>query len=88
MARLTDPTTGIVMTISTDQPGIQFYTGNFLNGMIGKAGAAYEKNGGLCLETQAFPDSIHHQGEPGWSDVVLNPGNRYEHVMVHRFSTD
>ena len=88
VARLTDPTTGIVMTISTDQPGIQFYTGNFLNGMIGKAGAAYEKNGGLCLETQAFPDSIHHQGEPGWSDVVLNPGNRYEHVMVHRFSTD
>jgi aldose 1-epimerase len=88
VARLSDPTTGIVMTISTDQPGIQFYTGNFLNGMTGKGGAVYEKNGALCLETQAFPDSIHQRGELGWSDVVLKPGTSYGHVMVHRFTTD
>jgi aldose 1-epimerase len=88
VARLSDSKTGIVMTISTDQPGIQFYTGNFLNGMMGKGGAIYEQNGGLCLETQAFPDSINHRGEAGWSDVVLRPGTDYRHVMVHRFSVD
>ena len=88
VATLSDPKTGIVMTISTDQPGIQFYTGNFLNGMTGKGGAEYQKNGALCLETQAFPDSIHHRGEPGWPDVVLKPENIYGHVMVHRFSTE
>ncbi|MEC8320543.1 MAG: aldose epimerase family protein [Planctomycetota bacterium] len=88
VARLHDPVTGITMTIETDQPGIQFYTGNFLNGMVGKGGAVYEKFGGLCLETQAYPDSINHQGEDGWPDVVLRPGERYRHRMVHRFTTD
>ncbi len=88
VVRLEDARTGIVMTIATDQPGIQFYTGNFLNGMIGKGGAIYEKFGGLCLETQAFPDSINHQGDAGWPDVVLRPGQTYRHRMVHRFTTD
>jgi aldose 1-epimerase len=88
VVRLADADSGIVMTIATDQPGIQFYTGNFLNGMTGKGGAVYEKFGGLCLETQAFPDSINHQGDPGWPDVVLRPGGTYRHRMVHRFTTD
>ncbi len=88
VVRLSDPRTGIVMTITTDQPGIQFYTGNFLNGMTGKGGAVYEKFGGLCLETQAYPDSINHAGEPGWPDVVLRPGDTYRHRMVHRFGID
>ena len=88
VVRLEDPRTGIVMTISTDQPGVQFYTGNFLNGMTGKGGAVYEKFGGLCLETQAFPDAINHQGDPEWPDVVLRPGGTYWHRMVHRFTTD
>jgi aldose 1-epimerase len=88
VVRLEDARTGIVMTIATDQPGIQFYTGNFLNGMTGKGGAVYEKFGGLCLETQAFPDSINHQGDAGWPDVVLRPGQTYRHRMVHRFTTD
>ena len=88
VVRFEDARTCIVMTIATDQPGIQFYTGNFLNGMIGKGGAIYEKLGGLCLETQTFPDSINHQGDAGWPDVVLRPGQTYRHRMVHRFTTD
>lgn len=88
VARLSDPDTGIVMTIETDQPGLQFYTGNFLDGIPGKAGAMYEKFGGLCLETQAYPDSINRKGEPGWPDVVLRPGEVYRHRMVHRFTTE
>lgn len=81
------PKTGIVMAISSDQPGIQFYSGNFLDGIPGKEGAAYGKNDGLCLETQAFPDSINKQGKPGWPDVILRPGKTYRHSMVHAFST-
>ena len=88
VARLSDPDTGIVMVIETDQPGIQFYTGNFLNGMTGKDGAIYEKFGGLCLETQAYPDSVNWRGEPGWPNVVLRPGEAYQHRMVHRFTTE
>ena len=85
-AALRSPKTGIEMEISSDQPGIQFYSGNFLDGVPGKGDAVYAKNGGLCLETQAFPDSINKQGKPGWPDVVLRPGNKYRHSMVHRFS--
>lgn len=88
VVRLSNPDTGIVMVIETDQPGLQFYTGNFLDGMSGKGGATYEKFGGLCLETQAYPDSINHLGEDGWPDVVLRPGEVYRHRMIHRFSTD
>ncbi len=88
VARLSDSDTGIVMVIETDQPGLQFYTGNYLNGMVGKGGAIYEKFGGLCLETQAYPDSINHAGEYGWPDVVLRPGEAYVHRMVHRFTTE
>lgn len=88
VARLSDPDTGIVMVIETNQPGIQFYTGNFLNGMAGKGGVIYDKFGGLCLETQAYPDSINWRGEPGWPNVVLRPGETYEHRMVHRFTTE
>ena len=88
VVRLSDPDTGIVMTIETDQPGLQFYTGNFLNGMTGKGGAVYDKFGGLCLETQTYPDSINRMGEDGWPDVVLRPGEVYRHRMIHRFTTD
>jgi len=84
---LGDPGTGITMTIASDQPGLQFYTGNFLDGMVGKSGAIYERNDGVCLETQAWPDAINHQGEPEWPDVVLQPDGTYRHIMVHRFTT-
>jgi len=85
-ALLRSPATGIEMLISSNQPGIQFYSGNFLDGIPGKGGATYRKQDGLCLETQAYPDSINKQGKPGWPNVVLRPGQRYDHRMVHRFS--
>jgi aldose 1-epimerase len=86
-AILMDPASGRSMEVWSNQPGIQFYTGNFLDGIPGKSGAVYAKNGALCLETQAFPDSINKQGKPGWSNAVLRPGQTYDHQMVHRFSS-
>ena len=85
-AVLRSPKSGIVMTITSNQPGIQFYTGNFLDGVPGKNGAIYAKNNALCLESQAFPDSINKQGKAGWPDVILRPGQKYQHEMVHRFT--
>ena len=85
-ARVSDPSSGITMEIWTDQPGIQFYTGNWLDDVAGKDGAVYPKNGGLCLETQVFPDSINRRGGIGWPDPVLRPGETYRHRMEHRFS--
>ena len=75
------------MTVASDQPGIQFYSGNFLDGIPGKDGTTYGKNDALCLETQAFPDSINKQGKQGWPDVLLRPGQVYQHTMVHSFTT-
>ena len=86
-AILHEPKSGRTMEIWSNQPGIQFYTGNFLDGIPGKGGAVYQKNGALCLETQAFPDSINKQGKAGWPSVVLKPGETYSHTMVHRFTT-
>ena len=83
-ARVTEPTTGRVMEIRTDQPGIQFYSGNFLDGTItGKGGVTYEKHFGFCLETQHYPDSPN---KPDFPSVVLKPGETYRHVMIHTFS--
>jgi aldose 1-epimerase len=83
-ARVTEPTTGRVMEIHTDQPGIQFYSGNFLDGTItGKDGVAYKKHDGFCLETQHYPDSPN---QPDFPSVVLKPGETYRHVMIHAFS--
>ncbi len=82
--RVTEPTTGRVMEIYTDQPGVQFYSGNFLDGSItGKKGVKYQKHYGFCLETQHYPDSPHH---PEWPSVVLRPGQTYRHVMICKFS--
>jgi len=84
-ARLYEPKSGRVMEIFTDQPGLQFYAGNFLDGTIkGKYGIVYGKNWGLCLETQKFPDSPNH---PDWPSPILRPGQTYHHTMIHRFST-
>jgi len=84
-ARVREPTTGRVMEIYTDQPGIQFYSGNFLDGSVtGKDGVAYEKHFGFCLETQRYPDSPN---QPDFPPVVLRPGETYRHVMIHKFST-
>lgn len=87
-ARVKHPGTGRVMEIWADQPGIQFYSGNFLDGSTGKGGAAYPRHAAFCLETQLFPDAINRQGEAGWPDAVLRPGEVYRHVMIHRFSVE
>ncbi len=85
-ARLKDPKSGRVMEVSSDQPGIQFYGGNFLDATaIGKNGVAYAFRTGLCLETEGFPDSPN---QPGFPSPVLRPGETYRHVMVHRFSAE
>lgn len=85
VARVRGPDSGRIMEIHADQPGVQFYSGNFLNGVAGKEGATYAKHTGFCLETQAFPDAVNRQGEPGWPDVILRPGETYRHTMIHRF---
>jgi len=82
-ARVYEPISGRVMEIFTTEPGVQFYTGNFLDGSItGKAGKVYRKHYGFCLETQHFPDSPN-KGE--FPSVVLRPGEKYVTVTVHKF---
>ena len=86
VARLEDPASGRVMTLSADQPGVQFYTGNFLDGSHKGKGATYVQYAGLCLETQKFPNAIN---VPAWQDqVILRPGRPYRHLMVHTFSAE
>jgi aldose 1-epimerase len=85
VARLRDPVSGRMLTLCANQPGMQLYSGNFLDGsIVGKGGAVYGHRSGVCLETQCCPNAIN---VPAWrSQVVLEPGMRYEHVMVYRFS--
>lgn len=85
-ARLKDPKSGRVMEVSTDQPAIQFYGGNFLDGTVaGKGGVKYAKRSALCLETEGFPDSPN---KPNFPSPVLRPGQTYKHVMIHKFSAE
>ncbi|KAJ4753439.1 Aldose 1-epimerase [Rhynchospora pubera] len=74
---------GRVMELWANQPGVQFYTGNFLNGTEGKGGAKYMQHAALCLETQDYPDAVHH---PNFPNEIYGPGQAYEHVMVYKFS--
>lgn len=84
VARLVHPSSGRVLWLESDQPGVQLYTGNFLYGLPGK-GQRYGRYAGVCLETQAFPNAIN---VPDWREqVILRPGQRYRHRMVCRFST-
>ena len=80
-----DPKSGRVLRIFTTEKGLQFYSGNFLNGHKGKGGAAYEKQEGFCLETQMYPDAINKRDVKGWHDVVIGPGQTYKHEMIHEF---
>lgn len=82
-ARVYDPASGRMMEVFTTQPGVQLYTGNFLDGKLGAEGASYTKHYALCLETQHFPDSPNN---PGWPSTVLRPGEIYRQTTVHRFS--
>ena len=84
-AKVYEPSSGRVMEIHTSEPGVQFYTGNFLDGSItGKAGKVYKKHYGFCLETQHFPDSPNR---PDFPPVVLSPGEKYSTTTVYKFYT-
>lgn len=84
-ASVHEPNSGRVMEIHTTEPGVQFYTGNFLDGSVtGKAGKVYRKHYGFCLETQHFPDSPN---KPDFPPVVLSPGEKYLTTTVHKFYT-
>jgi aldose 1-epimerase len=85
-ARVVEPTSGRVMEVWTTEPGIQFYTGNFLDGKTaGKGGATYPKRNALCLETQHFPDSPN---QPKFPSVALNAGEHYRTVTTYKFSVE
>jgi len=86
VARVLEPRSGRVLELLANQPGVQFYTGNFLEGSSrGKRGARYGRHAGFCLETQCFPDAVN---KPGWIAPVLRPGQVYRHLMEFRFGTD
>ena len=85
-ARVTDPGSGRVLEVLTTQPGIQFYTGNFLDGKVrGKGGKAYPHRSAFCLETQHFPDSPN---QPKFPTTELKPGEAYHQTTVYKFSTN
>lgn len=85
-ARLRDPKSGRVMVLSTNQPAVQFYTGNFLDGSgVGKGGIGYRRRTALCLETENWPDAPNQPKAPS---AVLRPGETYRHKMVHAFSVE
>jgi len=83
-AVLKDPSSGRTMEVLTDQPGVQFYCGNFLDGTaVGKGGVKYQFRSGLCLETEGFPDAPN---KPQFPSAVLRPGQTYHHTMIFRFT--
>ncbi|MGC3996499.1 MAG: aldose epimerase family protein [Anaeromyxobacter sp.] len=85
-ARVFAPRSGRVLEVFTTEPGVQFYSGNFLDGSIsGKRGRAYGRRTGFCLETQHFPDSPN---QPGFPSTILRPGERYATTTVYRFGVE
>ena len=85
-ARVSDPKTGRVLEVHTGEPGIQLYTGNFLDGTLtGKGGTVYQQRTGFCLETQHYPDSPNR---PDFPSTVLNPGETYRTATVYQFLVD
>jgi aldose 1-epimerase len=84
-AKVEEPISGRVMEVWTTEPGMQFYSGNFLDGSItGKQGKVYDRHFGFCLETQHFPDSPN---KPNFPSTILEPGGKYTHTTVYRFKT-
>lgn len=85
-AKAYSPTSGIALEVYTNEPGIQFYTGNFMDGKdTGKHGVLYPHRGALCLETQHYPDSPNH---PDFPSVVLNPGEKYLSECIYKFTVE
>lgn len=87
VAQVKDPKSGRVLTLKGDQPGVQFYSGNYLDGtLLGKGGAKYPQYAGFCLETQRFPNAIN---VPAWrAQVLLEPGQVYTSRMIFAFTTE
>src|ERR1700680_762987 len=83
-AQAYEPHSGRLLEVSTTEPGLQFYTGNFLDGIRGKGGKVYNRRYAFCLETQHFPDSPNH---PNFPSTVLKPGQSFRSTTVYRFST-
>ena len=85
-ARVVEPASGRVLEVWTTEPGVQFYTGNFLDGKTsGKGGVTYPKRSAFCLETQHYPDSPN---QPKFPSVVLKPGERYHTITTYKFSNE
>jgi aldose 1-epimerase len=85
-AKVVEPRNGRVLVVETTEPGVQFYSGNFLDGtLMGKAGVAYVQRSGFCLETQGFPDAPNHAGFPS---TELRPGEVYQSVTTWRFTAE
>jgi len=86
MARVTEPTTGRVLEVLSTSPGLQFYTGNFLDGTItGKGGWVYKHRTAFCMEPQHYPDSPN---QPNFPSTVLKPGQTYKNTIIYRFSVE
>ncbi|GJY09418.1 aldose 1-epimerase [Tanacetum coccineum] len=83
--KLKDPSSSRVLNLWTNAPGIQFYTANNVNGIVGKGGAVYGKHGAVCLETQGFPNAINQTNFPS---IVVQPGDKYQHSMLYEFSIE
>lgn len=83
-ARLEDPGSGRILEVETTQPGIQVYSGNFLDGSLKSGDVVYEKHSGICLETQHFPDSPN---QPDFPDTILRPGEEFTSKTIYRFTT-
>jgi aldose 1-epimerase len=81
-ARVEEPKSGRTMDVLTTQPGVQFYTGNFLDGTLSGIGGQYNRHGGFCLETQHFPDSVNH---PNFPSTLLRPGETYRETAIYAF---
>lgn len=86
-ASIYSPTTGIFMEVFTDEPGIQVYSGNFLDGtQSGKGGYIYTQHAAICLETQKYPDTPNKSNLPGWPNAILEPGQTYTSHCAYKFS--
>ncbi|KAF9610888.1 hypothetical protein IFM89_025422, partial [Coptis chinensis] len=83
VVKVHDPKSGRLMKLWSDQPGVQFYTGNMLKDVKGKGGFVYGPHATLCLETQGFPDAVNH---PNFPSVIVNPSKPYTHFMLFQFS--
>jgi aldose 1-epimerase len=83
-ARVHEPVSGRVLEVLTTEPAVQLYTGNFLDGTLkGKGGVVYRQHQAFCLETQHYPDSVHH---PNFPSTILRPGETYTQTTIYKFS--